>query len=81
MDENYIVPSNNQGGPSAEPDKFAHSKYNIKPPEYKHEVVDSRAQNTLYNDDEEYDYSTYDGVEISSDEVNHSKVIYCTDVV
>jgi len=74
MDENYIVPSNNQGGPVPEPkrDNFQSSKYNTKEPEYQHEV-ESRPPppqlNTLYNEDEEYDYSVYDGVEITKDEV------------
>jgi len=76
MDENYIVPSNNQGGPVPEPKKetYQGSKYNVKEPEYQHEVeTNSRAppaqMNTLYNEDEEYDYSVYDGIEITKDEM------------
>jgi hypothetical protein len=75
MDENYIVPSNNQGGPVPEPKREAPqiSKANIKEPEYHHEVIASSRppaqMNTLYNEDEEYDYSVYDGVEITKDEM------------
>ncbi len=75
MDENYIVPSNNQGGPVPEPKREAPqiSKTNIKEPEYHHEVIASSRppaqMNTLYNEDEEYDYSVYDGVEITKDEM------------
>lgn len=71
MDENYIVPSNNQGGPLPDPSKLqSHPKPVHRVPEYQHEVTPgSMPQNTLYNEDEEYDYSVYDGVEISRDEV------------
>lgn len=74
MDENYIVPSNNQGGPVPEPKRdVPQVSSTIKEPEYHHEVIASSrppAQlNTLYNEDEEYDYSVYDGVEITKDEM------------
>lgn len=71
MNEDYIVPSNNQGGPVPDPRKQnAQPKSTTKEPEYRHEVnPSSRAVNTLYNEEDEYDYSVYDGVEISRDEV------------
>lgn len=71
MDEAYIVPSNNQGGPVPDPRKQNQpSKTTSKEPEYRHEVhASSRAVNTLYNEEDEYDYSVYDGVEVSRDEV------------
>ena len=71
MDENYIVPSNNQGGPLPEPSKMhSQPKPVRKEPEYQHEInPSSMPQNTLYNEDVEYDYSVYDGIEISQDEV------------
>jgi len=59
---------------SQKKETYQGSKYNVKEPEYQHEVeTNSRAppaqMNTLYNEDEEYDYSVYDGIEITKDEM------------
>ena len=38
MDEDYIVPSNNQGGPTPDPRSQLSQKPVVRPPEYKHEI-------------------------------------------
>jgi hypothetical protein len=66
MEGNVTVPSNNQGGPIADSRRSTTTnQYKPKPTEYKHEV-----QNTLYDEnDEDYDYSAYDGIQITGEEV------------
>ncbi len=66
MEGNVTVPSNNQGGPIADSRRSQQTnQYKPKPTEYKHEV-----QNTLYDEnDEDYDYSAYDGIQITAEEV------------
>jgi len=68
MENNVTVPSNNQGGPMSDLKKST-NQYKPKPTEYKHEYT-SKVQNTLYDEnDEDYDYSAYDGIQITSEEV------------
>ena len=72
MESNFIVPSNNQGGPVADPRKKTQQS-KPRAPEYKHEYESSgQVQNTLYDDnDEDYDYSAYDGIQITPEEVSY----------
>ena len=68
MENNVTVPSNNQGGPMSDLKKST-NHYKPKPTEYKHEYT-SKVQNTLYDEnDEDYDYSAYDGIQITAEEV------------
>lgn len=67
MEHNVTVPANNQGGPMSDLKKS--NQFKPKPTEYKHEYT-SKVQNTLYDDNEEdYDYSAYDGIQITTEEV------------
>jgi len=68
MENNVTVPSNNQGGPMSDLKKST-NYYKPKTTEYKHEYT-SKVQNTLYDEnDEDYDYSAYDGIQITAEEV------------
>jgi len=69
MEGNVAPPSNNQGGPISDSRKSTTTQYKPKPTEYKHEYANN-VQNTLYDEnDEDYDYSAYDGIQITSEEV------------
>lgn len=67
MENNFIAPSNNQGGAPMDPRK-KDNKPVVHQPEYKHEYEPNQVQNTLYNEDED-DEQEFEGVEISQDEV------------
>lgn len=70
MEGNVVVPSNNQGGPVSDPNRKTTQSFKPKPVEYQHEYASSQVQNTLYDEDEaDYDYSAYDGIQITEDEV------------
>ena len=72
METNYIVPSNNQGGPVSDSRRRVETVNKVKPPEYKHEMG-KQVMNTLYDEnDEDYDYSAYDGIQITADEVKYN---------
>ena len=71
MEGNYIVPSNNQGGPIQDPNKKPQQSFKPKPVEYKHEYASSSTvQNTLYDEnDDESEYNPVDGIQITREEV------------
>ncbi len=72
MESNISIPSNNQGGPVSDLKKST-NQYKAKPTEYRHEY-NSRPQNTLYDEaEDDYDYSAYDGIEITTEEVLNSE--------
>lgn len=68
---NYIVPSNNQGGPIQDPHKKSQQSFKPKPVEYRHEYASSSTvQNTLYDEnDDEGEYNPVDGIQITREEV------------
>ena len=70
MEGNVTVPSNNQGGPISDSRRSTTTtQYKPKNTEYKHEYANN-VQNTLYDEnDEDYDYSAYDGIQITAEEV------------
>lgn len=72
MEGNYIVPSNNQGGPITDPNKKSQQSFKPKPVQYKQDYASSSTvQNTLYdeNDDDESEYNPKDGIQITREEV------------
>jgi hypothetical protein len=71
MESNYIVPSNNQGGPVADPNKKSQQSFKPKPVQYKQDYASSSTvQNTLYDEnEEESEYNPHDGIQITREEV------------
>lgn len=76
MEDNITVPSNNQGGPVPDMRKGGQQSFKPRQTEYKHEQPGGQqVQNTLYDEnDEDYDYSAYDGIQITQDEVSIFKL-------
>jgi hypothetical protein len=78
MEENYIVPSNNQGGAPLDPRKYNTDKPKIVEPEYKHSSdknnYNNYQQNTLYDEEDDEEDEGMDAVEISKDEVRMKSI-------